>query len=400
MTSCFSTQVDPSIGVSFSVKSSRFSGDFEKVTGSSWVEGNSIRSLSNGDAFFPPMLAAIRGAEKSITFETFAFVDAPVTQLFSQALAERARAGVPVKMILDNVGSAKAGEQNVKLMRDAGVELYFYHPINFLRARYSNNRTHRKILVVDGKLAYTGGAGFAHAWTGDAHKVEFWRDNQYEVKGPAVAFFQKAFCENWEELTKEQLQGRAYFPELTRAGKMRMQVLYDDPWNTENPIADSVLTAINASRESLILQQAYFVPNRDFREVIIAAARRGVKVQVMVPNQLVDSKPTRYVSQNYWKELLEGGVRIFQYETSMLHSKLLIADDKLTIIGSGNFDNRSFFINDEMNLCLDSPLFAGEQMAMFERDKGCSREVTLANLKQFLEPSYRRFFSRVIAGQL
>ena len=346
------------------------------------------------------MLAAIRGAEKSITFETFAFVDAPVTQLFSQALAERARAGVPVKMILDNVGSAKAGEQNVKLMRDAGVELYFYHPINFLRARYSNNRTHRKILVVDGKLAYTGGAGFAHAWTGDAHKVEFWRDNQYEVKGPAVAFFQKAFCENWEELTKEQLQGRAYFPELTRAGKMRMQVLYDDPWNTEDPIADSVLTAINASRESLILQQAYFVPNRDFREVIIAAARRGVKVQVMVPNQLVDSKPTRYVSQNYWKELLEEGVRIFQYETSMLHSKLLIADDKLTIIGSGNFDNRSFFINDEMNLCLDSPLFAGEQMAMFERDKGRSREVTLANLKQFLEPSYRRFFSRVIAGQL
>ena len=179
-----------------------------------------------------------------------------------------------------------------------------------------------------------------------------------------------------------------------------MQVLYDGPWNTEDPIADSVLTAINASRESLILQQAYFVPNRDFREVIIAAARRGVKVQVMVPNQLVDSKPTRYVSQNYWKELLEGGVRIFQYETSMLHSKLLIADDKLTIIGSGNFDNRSFFINDEMNLCLDSPLFAGEQMAMFERDKGRSREVTLANLKQFLEPSYRRFFSRVIAGQL
>ncbi|MEJ6719283.1 MAG: phospholipase D-like domain-containing protein [Akkermansiaceae bacterium] len=179
-----------------------------------WMGGNKVRTLANGDAFFPPMLAAVKSAKRSITFETFAFVDAPVTREFSRALAERARSGVSVKMILDDVGSAKAGEDNVRLMREAGVELHFFHPINIFRPQISNNRTHRKILVVDGKVAYTGGAGFALAWSGNAHSTKHWRDTQYEIKGPAVAGFQKAFCENWFELTRENLGGSSYFPEL------------------------------------------------------------------------------------------------------------------------------------------------------------------------------------------
>lgn len=346
------------------------------------------------------MLAAVKSARKSITFETFAFVDAPVTRRFSRALAEKAKAGIPVKMILDDVGSAKAGEGNVRLMREAGVELHFFHPINILRPQISNNRTHRKILVVDGKLAYTGGAGFAFAWSGDAHNEKHWRDTQYEIKGPAVSSFQKAFRENWFELTGENLKGTSYFPRLKPAGSMPVQVVHDSPWDKEHPIAHSVLAAINGSRKSLLLQQSYFVPNREFREALLKAASRGVKIEVMVPNHLVDSKPTRYASQNHWAGLLKGGIRIFQYETTMMHSKLLVADDRISIVGSGNLDDRSFFINDEINLHVDSKSFAREQTRMFRKDLSKCREITSLTLSKVLEPGYKRFFARFIESHL
>jgi len=160
LSSCFSSHVDPQVGLGSPV----LSKSLAEVSKTPWVGGNRIRTLQNGVAFFPEMLAAVKSAQESITFETFAYVDAPITLEFSQALAEKARAGVPVKMILDKVGSADAGKYNVKLMREAGVDLHFYHPVNILRPRYANNRDHRKILVVDGKVAYTGGAGFAHSF--------------------------------------------------------------------------------------------------------------------------------------------------------------------------------------------------------------------------------------------
>lgn len=382
------------------VSGKEFRKELSTVAGVPWIAGNEIKTLPNGDAFFPPMLAAVKSARKSITFETFAFVDAPVTRRFSKALAEKAKAGIPVKMILDDVGSAKAGEGNVKLMREAGVELHFFHPINILRPQISNNRTHRKILVVDGKVAYTGGAGFAFAWSGNAHNTKHWRDTQYEIRGPAVASFQEAFRENWFELTGEDLKGSSYFPRLQAAGSLPVQVVYDSPWDKNHPIAHSVLAAINGSRRSLLLQQSYFVPNREFREALLRAAERGVKVEVMVPNHLVDSKPTRYASQNHWAGLLKGGIRIFQYETTMMHAKLLVADERISIVGSGNLDDRSFFINDEINLHVDSKDFAREQTRMFRKDLLKCREITSGNLGEVLEPGYKRFFARFIESHL
>lgn len=399
-TSCFSSNVDVSVGQGVSAKSPAFSAELERVTGTSWISGNRVRTLANGDQFFPPMLAAIRQARKSITFETFAFVDAPVTRQFSSVLAARSRAGVEVKVILDDVGSAKAGEANLKLMREAGVDLHLYHPIQIYRPQYSNNRTHRKILVVDGKVAFTGGAGFAHAWSGNAHNTEHWRDTQYEIRGPAVAKFQEAFCENWFELEGEQLEGTSYFPALAKAGATRVQVVYDDPWNPDHPIAHGVIAAINGARESLVLEQSYFIPNRQFRTVLLSAAARGVKVKVLVPNHLIDSKPTRYASQNHWAELLKGGIRIYQYETTMMHGKLLVADGKISMVGSANLDDRSFFINDEINLNVDSKAFARQQLLMFQHDLKVSREITLKNLSSVLEPAHHRFFARFLESQL
>lgn len=398
--SCFSSNVDLSVGRTVPVKSAGFRAELARASKTAWIPGNKIRTLPNGDAFFPPMLAAVRSATKSITLETFAFVNAPVTRDFSRALAAKAREGVAVKVILDDVGSANAGDMNIRLMREAGVELQFYHPVNVLRPRYSNNRTHRKILVIDGRVAFTGGAGFAFAWSGNAKTPEHWRDTQYEIKGPAVALFQEAFCENWYGLTREALRGVSYFPKLEAAGGISVQVVYDDPWNSGHPIAHGMIAAINGARESLLLQQSYFVPNRRFRDLLLEAVERGVNVEVMVPNHLVDSKPTRYASQNYWAELLRGGVKIYQYETTMMHGKLLVADGRLSIVGSANLDDRSFFINDEINLHVDSRAFAREQVAMFRRDLKETKEITLGNLAEVLEPGYKRFFARFLESQL
>ena len=398
--SCFSSHLDSSVGRSLSISSQDFPKELARVSRSPWVSGNWVKTLANGDAFFPVMLSAVKGASRSITLETFAFVEAPITAEFSRALAERAKAGVPVKVILDKVGSAKAGKGNIALMRAAGVELHFYHPLHILRPRYSNNRTHRKILVVDGEVAFTGGAGFAHAWTGDAEELPNWRDTQYEIRGPVVAGFQEAFADNWRELTGEKLGGTSYFPSLKRRGEIPMQVVYDGPKDRSQPLAHGVLAVVNGARESLILQQSYFIPNRNFRAALLRAAARGVRVEVLMPNHYVDSKPTRWASQNHWEELLKGGIRLYQYEATMMHSKLLVADGQLSVVGSGNFDDRSFFINDEVNLHVRSREFAREQEVMFRDDLKRSREITLANYKRVLEPAYQRFFARFLESQL
>lgn len=372
----------------------------EQAAGTPWVGGNNLVTLPNGDSFFPAMLKEVQSARESITFETFALVEAPVTRELAWILAERARSGVEVKLILDAIGSARAGELNLRWMREAGVDVRLYHPVNIFRPRLSNNRTHRKILVVDGRVAFTGGAGFALAWEGNARTRKEWRDTQYEIRGPAVRLFQEAFRENWFELTGELLGGPSYFPRLARARDEAVQVVADDPWDGEALIAQGYVAAINGARRSLVLQQSYFVPNRIMRDLLMQAAARGVKIEVMVPDHGVDSKPTRQASQYHWKELLEAGIRIYQYERSMMHGKLLVADERLSIVGSANFDDRSFFINDEINLHVDSADFAREQLAMFGRDRALCREITTGNLKSVLEPWYKRFFAGLIASQL
>ncbi|MEJ6581005.1 MAG: phospholipase D-like domain-containing protein [Akkermansiaceae bacterium] len=398
--SCFNTSVDPTVGLSVPVRSREFAPEMAKVAHTPWIPGNKVHTLPNGDAFFPPMLEAVKKAKHTITFETFAFVDAPITRDFSDALAAKAREGIAVHMILDKVGSRKAGKDNVRLLREAGVDLHFFHPVNYFFPQSSNNRTHRKILVIDGHTAFTGGAGFALAWSGNAHTPKHWRDTQYEVRGPAVALLQKSFTENWQELTGTELRGSSYFPPLTRVGTDRVQVLSDGPFDDTQAIAHSFLAAINGARESLLMEQSYFVPNSDFRQALLRAAARGVKIEVLVPNHLVDSKPTRYASQNHWASLLKSGIRIYQYEPTMMHCKLLVADGRFSIVGSANLDNRSFFINDEINLHIDSPAFAREQTLMFRRDLGKAREITLQNLPDVLAPAYKRFFARFIEMQL
>ncbi len=400
LSSCASRQLNPNIGALTATYSASFPTEFAQAAQAQWTTGNEITTLINGDAYYPAMLQAIEDARTSITFETFAYVDGPVTRKFTQALAKKAQEGIPVLMIVDDVGSRHAGKHNEALLRNAGVHYHTYHPLNPFRPFRYNNRTHRKILVTDGWQAFTGGAGFALAWEGNAHSPDHWRDTQYEITGPAVAQLQHAFAENWEELTGQALTGPTYFPTLSPTGPHLTQFVYDSPRTPSNPIAHTFLHGINSARESLFLEQSYFVPNKTFRKAIAAAAQRGVKVEILIPSDKIDSPFCRYASQNSWKGLLQAGIKLYQYTPTMMHGKLMIVDGRLSIVGSGNMDGRSFFINDEVNLHVLSPSFAQEQHAMFQQDLKQTEEITLTNLSETLAPLPHRILARLIAPQL
>lgn len=398
--SCFHRSLDSSVGKDISISNPGFSDSIAKTAQTPWTEGNKIETLVNGDAFYPEMLQAIQDAKHSITFETFAYVPGQVATDFTNALVLKAQEGVQIHVILDAIGSADLGTSHLKPMRYHGIEVYFYQPYLTLNTKAMNNRTHRKILITDGRVAFTGGAGFANSWLGNARDESEWRDTQYRIEGPAVAQLQQCFNENWKKLNGKALNGPLYFPTHSSKGPFRAHFVTDSPENHRHPIAHSMLAVINAAEKSLVMEQSYFVPNRIFREALVRAAKRGVRIHIIVPSEKIDSKPTRHASQNHWAKLLRAGIRLYQFDPTMMHAKLLVADDRFTITGSANLDDRSFFINDEVNLHVDSSSFAREQTAVFQRDLERCREITLANLTSLLAPWHQRLGARLISPHL
>jgi len=346
------------------------------LLGSPFVGGNRITTLVNGNQIFPAMLSAIRGAKKTITFETFVFERGDVPQAFAEALAERARVGVKVHAIIDAHGGSKSRPYR-KMMRDAGVVLEIYHPIAYWDIRRYNNRTHRKLLVVDGKVGFIGGVGIADAWAGNAESPEHWRDYHYRVEGPVVAQLQGAFAENWNKSRNELLHGPDYFPLLPAVGSTDASLFYSSPRHGEADVPVMYHLAFAAAQRTLQIENAYFVPDKKMVDGLIAAAQRGVKVQVIMPGEHIDQKAVRRASRKRWKKLIEGGVELYEYAPTMIHSKLLIADGYFVSIGSANFDNRSMAINDEANLNVLDARFAAEQARLFAADLAKSKRVTL-----------------------
>ena len=398
--SCFHRSLDASAEKTTPLSSPTFSRELAATAQSPWTECNRIETLVNGDAFYPPMLRAIREAKKTITFETFAYVPGQVATDFTNALVLKAREGVKVHMILDAIGSDHLGNEHLLPLRASGVEVHFYQPNLTLNTKAMNNRTHRKILITDGKIAFTGGAGFADPWRGEARNEEEWRDTQFIIEGPAVAQLQHCFNENWSKFSGRNLEGSDYFPQLPRKGSLRAHFVSDSPENHSHPIAHSMLAVINGAEKSLLLEQSYFIPNQTFRDALTRAVMRGVKVQIIMASEKIDSKPCRHASQNYWEELLQAGIKLYQFEPSMMHAKLLVADDRISIVGSGNLDDRSFFINDEVNLHVHSPTFARQQTVIFEKDLKRCREITFENLPDFLAPWHKRFGAWLVSPHL
>ncbi|MFD2159390.1 phosphatidylserine/phosphatidylglycerophosphate/cardiolipin synthase family protein [Rubritalea tangerina] len=353
------------------VDSEVFVAAMEEDAKAEWREGNQIETLVNGGEYFPRMLAAINAAEKTITFESFVVVNAKVTYDLVMAMHRRAKEGVKVHVILDGVGSRFLDERYLIALRYAGVEFESYRPFegwNYMRPWYCNNRDHRKILVVDGKVGFTGGAGYADCWDGDACLDWHWRDTMYELRGPVVADLQRGFANNWKEVRGVELEGEEYFPALKKEGNMKAQSVLGAPKEQGDTLGASYLLAIDAAKESILIEHAYFVPNKKLREAMIRARKRGVEIDIILPNHMIDTPVVRLASKSHWPELMAAGIRIYEFDPCMLHGKLIVVDDKLSIIGSGNFDDRTFFINDELNVNVLCPKFAAEQRRMFEKD--------------------------------
>ncbi len=365
----------------FAVTEPQFLRTMGNLLGPGILAGNRVKALQNGDEIFPAMLAAIRAARETITFETYIYWSGDIGKKFSDALCQRARAGVKVHVLLDAVGTGKIEKKYLDDLKAAGVEVERYHPLRWYSITRINNRTHRKLLVVDGRIGFTGGVGIADLWQGHAQSKDHWRDSHYQIEGPAVGQMQAAFTDNWIKTRAKVLLGAGYFPELKPVGDSLAQVFKSSRGEGSESVRLMYLLSIASATNTIRLQAAYFVPDDLAIETCLAARKRGVKIEIIVPGPHADAKIVQRASRSRWGELLDGGVEIYEYQPTMYHCKVMIVDEVWVSVGSTNFDDRSFRLNDEANLNIYDAAFAGEQLKAFVQDKAKSRLMTRAEFK-------------------
>ena len=375
-------KIDRTLVTEFGVRDRDFLQNMGALLGPPILGGNTAKSLQNGAEIFPAMLGAIKGAKVSINFETYIYWSGNIGQRFAEALAERARAGVKVNVLLDWVGSQKMDDAYLTLMQDAGVRVAKYHPLRWYNVARMNNRTHRKLLIIDGLIGFTGGVGIADEWDGYAQDEKHWRDSHYRLQGPAVAHMQAAFVDNWIKATGEVLQGPSYFPAIAAAGTQRAQMFRSSPTEGSESVRLMYLLSIAAARRTVRIATAYFVPDDLSLETLVAALKRGVKVQILLPGEKNDAWITRSASRARWGELLAAGAEIYEFQPTFFHCKVMVVDDVWVSVGSTNFDNRSFRLNDEANLNIYDDAFAGEQVAVFMRDLKRAKRVDAREWRQ------------------
>ncbi len=361
----------------YGVDDPQFIRAMSSLLGPPLLGGNKVTELINGDQIFKAMLAAIRGAQRSITFETFIYWSGEIGREFSEALAERAAAGVKVHVLLDWLGTSKLDDEALTLMLDSGVEVEKYHPLRWYNIGRLNNRTHRKLLVVDGTTGFTGGVGIADKWRGSARNPDEWRDSHFKLEGPAVGQMQAAFLDNWMESRGEVLHGDEYFPALESRGERLAQIFKSSASEGSESARLMYLMSITAAEKSILLSNAYFVPDDLSIATLVTAAKRGVKIQVIVPGKEIDTEITRKASRSRWGKMLEAGITISEFQPTMYHCKVMIIDGLWVSVGSTNFDSRSFRLNDEANLNVLDAAFAARMTTFFEEDMSRSREVSL-----------------------
>jgi cardiolipin synthase len=362
----------------FTASDARFVRTMSAFSNGAISNGNAVQTLVNGDKIFPSMLAAISAARSSINFETYIYWSGKVGYDFARALAAKSREGIEVRVLIDWVGSLPFDEDLIRVMTSAGVEFVRFRPVHWYTLDRVNNRTHRKLLIVDGSVAFTGGVGIADKWRGDARNVDEWRDTHYHITGPVVAAFQAAFAENWLEATGETLLGDEFYPPLEASGDLQAQLVVSSQPNGSENMELMFLTAIASAQNHIRIGMAYFVPDDTALKQLVGARERGVEVVVIVPNHLTDVPIVRKGSRHFWGELLRAGVRIHEFQPTMYHPKILIVDDVWTSLGSTNFDERSLRLNDEASLNVYGADFTATQIDVFETDLKRSRQISLA----------------------
>jgi cardiolipin synthase len=354
-----------------------FLDSMEGSTGVPLMGGNLVTILNNGDEFYPSMLEAIRSARRSITIEAYIYWRGEIGLEFAEAIAERARAGVAVKLLLDTVGSATIGYEILDTLARGGCQLAWFNPIGWYTLDRFNYRTHRKSLIVDGWIGFTGGAGIADHWRGHAEDPEHWRDIQVRVEGPGAVPLQSGFAQNWLRTTGELVSGTDFFPPAVKAGSTEVHTILSSPPAGASPVRTLYYLSIASARRSLLIANPYFVPDRVAIDALTAARRRGVDVQILVSGIRNDNWLARHNSVRLFGSLLEAGVSIYEYNQTMLHQKTMVVDGAWATIGTANFDNRSFAFNEESNVSFHDPELVAQLTRIFDEDRQISDQVTL-----------------------
>lgn len=358
----------------FAVGSDDFLNTVAGASGARFVEGNTVELLNNGAAFFPRMLQAIADARVSITMEAYIYWRGTIGMAFAEALAERRKAGVVVKILLDAIGSASIGPEILDTLEAGGCQVAWFNPIRWYALGRLNSRTHRRSLIVDGRIAFTGGAGIADQWLGDAEGPTQWRDMQIRVEGPAVVPLQTGFAHNWLRTTGELLTGATYYPSVDPSGPLAVQTLMSSPETGGSSVRTMYYLSIVCARRSIYIANPYFVPDPVAIETLIEAKQRGVDVRIMVSGIPNDNWIARHNSVRLFGRLLDADIVILEYNRTMLHHKTMVVDGVWATVGTANFDNRSFALNEESNVCVGDRGFAEQLRRTFLDDvSGCSR---------------------------
>jgi cardiolipin synthase len=355
-----------------------FARTLEAHTLSPRIPGNSVTILLNGDEIFPAMLTAIRGARKTITFTTYLYEDGDIAEQMAEALAERCRTGVGVNVLVDAVGSHRMSREVRESLQRSGCHFERFRPLNPLNIRRVNGRTHRRVLVIDGRLAFAGGSGIGARWAGNGRQPGYWRQTDVRVEGPIARHLQGAFAEVWRDSTGMILGGDEYFPDLHRRGDVVAQSVKSSPGGGSTEAYTLFLLSIESARSSVNITTPYFLPDERISTALINAARRGVRVSVLIAGDadtLVD-RTVRVASRQALGRVLAGGVKVYEYTAALLHSKTLVIDGVWASIGSANLDNRSFALNHELNLAFHDAGTAQRLDAIFQEDLRFAREVT------------------------
>jgi cardiolipin synthase A/B len=339
------------------------------------LEGNRAEILQNGDGFFPALLASIAKAKETIHFETYVWWTGDICDEVAKAFAARAREGVEVRIMVDAMGAMKMKRYLRDLMTKAGCKVARYHPIRLADVGQLNKRTHRKLAIFDGKEAYISGHGLARQWTGHGQDKDHWRDTGVRLSGPVVNGVQSVFAQHWIEETGEVLVGQKYFPELEPAGDVRMHVLAGAPLGGVSDLELMFKMSIAAAQKELIIQNPYFIPDDETIDLLKRAVKRGVEVKIMVPGNVTDSPVVMHAGHRHFSEMLHAGVRIFLFERTMIHQKIMIIDGIWSHVGSTNLDDRSFDINEEAGVGIIDEGIAAELEAAFEEDRKSSVEL-------------------------
>lgn len=366
----------------FAVSSPEFFGSALALTNPIPQPGNKIELLQNGDEFFPAMLDAIRSAKKTVNFAAYIMKSDSTGRQFRDALCERARAGVEVRVLLDGIGSGWGLDNaDVRKMTDAGCKFAYYHPVQSWRLDRTNRRSHRRMLVIDGRVGFTGGAAFSDKWSGHAQDKDHWRDVHARLEGPIVAQLQAAFQSHWVKTFGEALTGAGQFPGVPPAGELKAQIVESHSFSAAAPIPMVQAVAFASAEKRIWITNPYCTPSDDQVDLLVKAVQRNVDVRFLLPGPYNDQPMTQSAGRTAYGRLLEGGVKIFEYQPTMIHAKTMVVDGLFSMLGSSNIDPRSSEINEEIDVVVYDAGFARRMEETFEKDLAQSREYTLQEFK-------------------